>query len=258
MSSSSRLPILRLASEFTVIVVGVLVALLAESAWQERGERAEERDVMRRIEDEIRSDSLRLAGTREWLDFAVPAAQRSQEILAGRDTLPTTGALALLYAAATVNTPTALVFTWDELRETGRTGLIEDEGVRRTLRLYYWASDRLEKWREELPERYRAMALGSFPTDYAVRVLARCLRAEDRPDARARSDAFDALLGCPESPAADAEDLLARFRALDGVEIELGQLTYELIALRGGLDIFAARRDSALAMFDTLELGIGR
>jgi hypothetical protein len=53
----NKLPWARFAAEFGVIVVGVLVALLAESAWQERGERSDEPEVLERISAELGLDS---------------------------------------------------------------------------------------------------------------------------------------------------------------------------------------------------------
>ena len=46
----------RLGAEFMVIVVGVLVALGAESAWQERQDRADETELLIRIRDDLRAD----------------------------------------------------------------------------------------------------------------------------------------------------------------------------------------------------------
>jgi hypothetical protein len=60
MSNHTSLPIGRLAAEFAVIVVGVLVALLAESAWQERGERAREQVILEDLLDEFRENERRL------------------------------------------------------------------------------------------------------------------------------------------------------------------------------------------------------
>ncbi len=86
----------RLVAEFGVIVMGVLVALLAESAWTERGDRLEEREVLGWISQDLAADSTSLAVDRSWVEMALPAAAESRDIPAGRDTLSATARLAPL------------------------------------------------------------------------------------------------------------------------------------------------------------------
>ncbi|MDX1579448.1 MAG: hypothetical protein R3266_13255 [Gemmatimonadota bacterium] len=252
---SGAIPFGRLLAEFAVIVIGVLVALLTESWWQERGERREEREALVRIHDEIVADSLRLQRTGLWLDFVIPAADRVPEILTGRDTLPLTGQLALLYAAATVNQTGYLFWTWDELRETGRTGLIRDPEVRASLVRYFAASADLEEGRNGLPDTSRAMTVGLMPSAFANRILNRCLRAEAVPDAGPREDALAGLEACTERPGVDPATLLARLRGQDGLAIEAGRLAYELTQLRGNLSLMRAQRDSTLAVLEARRSG---
>ena len=242
--SGRDLPVGRLLAEFGVIVIGVLVALFAESAWQERGERIEEREVLERIHLEVVEDSGRISGTGLWLDFVTPAARRVPMILEGRDTLPASGALALIYAASTINTPGALIWSWDELRQNGRTDLIRDDELRRGLSGYYGLSDEFEEGREALPASYRATVLGLLPTDYMRRILNECLRDEN---GRPLVDAIGALESCPVVPAdADGDSLLRRLSSTAGLVPEATRLAYELELMRERYGTLAAYRDTLL------------
>ncbi len=245
------LPYGRLAAEFTVIVVGVLVALFTESAWQERGERAEEVEVLDRIAAEVRDDSLIVHQTGIWLDFVVPAVERVPEILAGRDTLAVEAQLAILYAAATARWPRDSFWSWDELRQTGRTGLIRDRALRGQLARDFGVVGRFEESLSELPDTYRAAILGILPSEYTTRVLRRCVRNEEGQAPLApRTDAFEYLTVCPEAPGVDPEGLLASVRAQPGLRIEAGRLAYELARLRETHETLRATRDSTAAMLD--------
>lgn len=258
MSGFPGLPVGRLVAEFGVIVIGVLVALFAESAWQERGNRAEEAEVLARIQEEVRADSSRLATAGAWLEFVLPAAERVPGILAGRDTLPPEGQLALLYGAATVNRANPRFWTWDELRETGRSALIRDADLRSGIQTYFGLSEAFDAERETLPDQYRAVTVGLIPPEYTYRVLERCLRDGDRSDAPPRSDAFAALSACRERPETDPAELLAELRERPDLQIEAGRLAYELGLARETFELLRAQRDTLLAAFASRGVGSGR
>lgn len=250
MSERSRLPVGRLFAEFAVIVVGVLVALFTESAWQERGDRVEEAEVLRRITGEIRADSSSLATAGLWLEFVVPSAERVPDILAGRDTLPAHNQLALLYAAATVNRPGSTFWTWDELRETGRTSLIQDRELRSRLTRYFGLSAEFARGRAELPDTYRAVATGMIPAEFTLRVLNRCLRAEAGSESGPRTNALAALEACDEVPRADARSLLDELQEYDGLAVEAGRLAYELGQIAEEFETLVEERRATLAALE--------
>ena len=122
MSGRSGLPVARLTAEFAVIVIGVLVALFAESAWEERGERIEEREALVRIRAELADDSIDLANDESWLRLAGTAAAAAEHVVEGRDSLSSAGRLAVLYGAVLQTTPLMPSGTWQDLTAAGRSG----------------------------------------------------------------------------------------------------------------------------------------
>ena len=57
--------VLRGSANLLLIVVGVLLALFAESAWSERGDRAREREILSDLLEEFRSNEARLLSDME-------------------------------------------------------------------------------------------------------------------------------------------------------------------------------------------------
>lgn len=244
---SEARPAARYLAEFAVIVIGVLVALLAESAWDERGERKEEAEALVRISEEVALDTSRISNAGLWLDFVIPSAERAAEILAGRDTLSSSKQLAVLYAASLVNSVGSGTTTWDELAGAGRTSLIRDADLRRGLNRYYVERTNFENRRGNLPDIYRATILGLLPRDYTRRVLADCVRATSGLNSAPLLDAFSAIINCPVVPTTDADLLLESVRARPDLTIEVGRLAYDLVGVREYLTRFHAEHDGLTA-----------
>jgi hypothetical protein len=95
----NKLPWARFAAEFGVIVVGVLVALLAESAWQERGERSDEPEVLERISAELGLDSAIILDDVDWFGQLVPILEEARAVLRGESDLTPGPALAVVFTA---------------------------------------------------------------------------------------------------------------------------------------------------------------
>ena len=224
----------RFASEVAVIVLGVLIALFAESAWTERGERAEERRVLQRLADELAEDSASLAALSAWGVEAERSIDRARAILDSRDTLPGPAQLAHLYAAATVWTLVSPTSTWDELVQAGRLALVEDADVRRLAVAYYDAREQTEGDMNLLGEDpYRRAVVAILPSDFTYGVLTGCLRNPAVPVGN--SGANDIWIGaasradrCELEPAEGVGDWLSLMRARDDLDEALGERAYRL------------------------------
>lgn len=231
MSDRPGLPFARLAAEFAVIVIGVLVALLAESAWQERGERVQEREVLERISEDLVTDSSGLASDRAWTGFALAAAEDARHVLAERDTLAPPARLAVLYAAATVRMPIRFTRTWDDLTASGRVSIVSDPDLRRALIDFYGRVEEIRQAQADLTSEYRAAVVATLPTRFTRRILGSCIRAEDSLGSEARPDVNAAIRGCAVEPDEDANALLRRVREIDGIERALGARTYAIVSI---------------------------
>lgn len=222
---------LRLVAEFSVIVVGVLVALLAESAWTERGKRAEERGILEWIYQDLAEDSSSMALDRAWVDMVVPAAAEARGILAGRDSHSAIGRLTVLYAASTIRQSPEQVRTWDDLIASGRISLIRDVEVRRAIMAFYGTVGALRTDQQALPTDFRTTVIAILPTDFTRGVLVECVRNPDGSDATLRADVEVALRSCTVDPGEAPATLLAQIRADPGIERSLGELTYQLAGI---------------------------
>lgn len=126
-----RLDPAKLAAEFVIIVVGILVALATDSAWQNRSDRQQEAEELRRLTREFQEE-------RDFFTSELVFFQQQVEAVEEM--------LALLQAApidAMVSVPNALAIetlyspTWDaqfpilnSLISSGRLRLITDAGIR--------------------------------------------------------------------------------------------------------------------------------
>ena len=246
---SSRLPRAgRLAGEFGVIVVGVLVALLAESWWDQRGERTREMEMLERIYEELPGDSARLAVWGQWLELVEPSLEVAREVLSGGDPLPAPPALALSYAAATQVSVERAVGTWDDLVASGGLADITDADLRQALVGFYGEFDALEEDGREVPDDYRIAVTALVPSPVTRRILENCILDEDRSPfdiAGPRPGVLERLRTC------DVVDDSAARRGLDALRRRPG-LSEALEARAYGIANVRDAHESAAAWFAVL------
>ena len=125
----------RWLAEFTVIVVGVLVALAADRWNQARSDALLEAAYLDRLVFDIRGDSLRAAAAIDEIPSAYAARDSLIAAVEGRGALPVDMVEAIEHAWHT------LAFTspptWEELKATGNLVLIRDPRARQALSDYY-------------------------------------------------------------------------------------------------------------------------
>lgn len=83
MNQRSRLPLGRLAAEFAVIVIGVLVALFMESAWEDRQEAALAEQYLDRMQEELAGNRTALESDELFTEQNCRAAQLAYDGLSG-------------------------------------------------------------------------------------------------------------------------------------------------------------------------------
>jgi hypothetical protein len=131
----TRALVFRLAAEFMVIVIGVLVALGVDSWAANRRERVQEADYLERLLDDVRFDLQELAAvdstSRAGLD-----ASRQLNAPAGVDSLSSSRVVSTVLVAANVRVPDLSRSTFQELIQSGQIELIRSPSVRRGLASY--------------------------------------------------------------------------------------------------------------------------
>lgn len=124
----------RLVAEFSVIVVGVLVALAIEAGWSERQERIDEQDAIQMLRVEFQSNAARLdtvaAQHREGLEAGYALLGLMDEAEQGRaPDLPAP----LLFDLVEVWTYDPINGGLNSLIASGRLGILENEALRAAL-----------------------------------------------------------------------------------------------------------------------------
>lgn len=219
-----KLPWARLAAEFAVIVIGVLVALLVESAWQERGERAEEREVLERISAELALDSVIIQDDVDWFGQLVPILEQAREVLRAETQLAPGPALAVVFTAGLRRNDLRDSRTFDDLLASGRLSLIEDPEVRQALMSFYGDLDDALTTREALPTEVRHRVTATIPLAWARDILDTCIRVGGDGF---RRDLGESLPACARVPDSESEVILGELRAVPALVHGMGVLAYE-------------------------------
>jgi len=131
----SRAVVLRLAAEFVVIVVGVLVALGFDSWAADRRDRALESEYLARLLDDVRYDLDELAFV-DSISKMGYAVSRRMTAPGATDTMPASEVVAGLLVVANVRVPDLSRSTFEELINSGQIELLQSDQVRRALASY--------------------------------------------------------------------------------------------------------------------------
>ena len=138
--ATPRFGLSRALAEFAVIVLGVLVALAAD-AWNDRRlDRLEEHEYLSRIHSDLIQDTLQYAFLLAWMDRKQVALDSVARWLSDERVTPDSAVMAPHLAAASnfgwnVG-PFGTNATFEDLRSSGKLGLIEDADLRTRLIRY--------------------------------------------------------------------------------------------------------------------------
>lgn len=216
----------RVLAEFSIIVVGVLVALLLESAledWRE-GRLADRYEERLLAEARFNQDDFRI--DREWIeDMCVVGAELERELWT--DGPEPDSLLLRAFVLALHRTNALRTATYRDLVATGNLALLDDLELRNDILDFYENQvENIRTWRPTAENAYRAAVLPRVPTGWSAGVV-ECVRSDDanrmRPDWRV----------CGREPGGGAEAVLEGIRAVPGLRDALATRSYDLCTYPG-------------------------
>ena len=170
-ASTSLIP--RLAAEFFVIVIGVLVALGVDSWASSRDDRVLESDYLARLLEDARYDLAEFAFVDSIAKLGAAASQQLTQ-LDVIDTLSASRLVAAAFVAANTRVADPSRTTFQELINSGQIELIRSPEVRRALASYDRTINELAgAWNTFAPE-WRRWLAARVPFDVFDRFMAGC------------------------------------------------------------------------------------
>jgi len=159
--------------EFAVIVLGVLVALLMESAWQDHQDGQLAREYLERLSEEAEFNREVLRSDSNFMAQNCRAATQVRQVLAGAAELSPERLVLNAWAAALNYRPTYKTATWEDLLASGRIGLIDSADTRaRIIDLYQLD---LDLWRTSRDDPFRNTVVRVLPGDLMAGIAKDCL-----------------------------------------------------------------------------------
>lgn len=225
----TALPMLaRLAGEFLVIVLGVLVALAVDEWRETRAERAREAAYYRALAEDLDRDLEEYEFSLDFLDRSVDAAEHVLAAIRGEEPADPVRPLAhSVTYASWVNYPAWTSGTVDELVNSGSIRLILDEDIKRAMLSY---RDLVDEWKPRLhgPEHGTFLEYRRYKREYLPYEIAVAPDPADSPEGGV-------------DPAVDAE-LARRLRGDEALRGLVQQMTGEWMTLQA---ILRSQRDAA-------------
>ena len=168
-------------AELIVIVAGVLIALLAESAWNDYKDRVEGRAYVSRLSVELQKNLDYLDNDIAWTEQACYSTESALAQLRDVDSAPEPALLLrLAVSAATYPSSEYQRATYDDLIGTGSLSLIVDDLLRgQTVSVYTEFFESLSAWRPPKNSSIREAAVRTLPSEYIKRVITECLVLPD-------------------------------------------------------------------------------
>jgi hypothetical protein len=229
----------RIAGEFGLIVVGVLVALAADGWLDRRQEKDLEQQYLAALHDALEADTTALAAGIRFSSRRSSAVRIVLGTVAG-DERPRAAEFILgVHMGGQFQMPATEVAVFEELLSSGRFLLLEDPELRRKLLSYYRGVDHPvnERWRNTIWYRYRPVA---------ARVLS--------PEAQAWASAvlYDGRdsKSVPPEIASEHERTLTLLTQEHGIEGLLQE-----VASAGGaqVDVWTFRKERAVELLDLID-----
>ena len=242
---SPRLNWRLLLGEFVVIVVGVLMALWVDELREARYNSALEIEYLQSFVTDLEADLAQFDETEAWMRRSEAAAATVIALYKGSP--PTQNLADLVMAVETAgwqSWPVITRNTIDDLRSTGNLRLIRDRSLRRAIAAYYTIIENViiptANMRDRIWEGYDARV--QYVLGPGVR-----LAALQRPESFGYGITSD-VLDAAEPPS--VEELIAALRAYPDLESMAGEVLYQTINMRAGLE---QMRTAALELKAELE-----
>lgn len=213
--------------ELTIIVLGVLIALFAESAWNDFRDRAEGRSYLARLAVEAKRNLEVLEQDRSWAQYSCASARSALSSL--RDPEDEQDPIAFLRSAVLTSlysNPRYQRATHDDLVGTGGLSLIDDAVLReKIIAAYTEFFESLDAWRPPKDAPIRTVTIRTLPGEFVNKVSSDCLESQDP-----NSGVFT-LKACSTTPAGTtAEELfnsMNKTADLEGLLLERAWQTCE-------------------------------
>lgn len=164
-------------AELGVIVLGVLIALFAESAWNDRQDSLQGRQYASRMSLELNKNLDYLQNDIRWTHQACNSAEMALAEMRDTDGAPDPAMMLRLFvSAAAFPAPDYHRATYDDLIATGRLSLIDDAALREQIVYVYTEFlESLSAWRPPKDTELRSAVVRTLPSEYIVRVISDCL-----------------------------------------------------------------------------------
>jgi len=162
----------RFTAEFAVIVLGVLVALFMESAWEDRQERELAGEYLERLKDEAGLNRVEMEFDKRFAGINCSASQIAYRGLSGTTPLPAEALLRSVWAASLNRVSNYRASTYEDLVASGRLGLIRDAELRDRI-LGYYEND-IDTWRPSRDADFRRTVFRRLPPDWTTAMVEVC------------------------------------------------------------------------------------
>ena len=210
----------KLIKEFLVIVSGVLVALVLESAWQDWMDQRLVGNYIQRLQEEVEFNLAELELDRRWTGVGCESGQSAYDALWDEEIESSTQPVLLLdlFVTALNREPLYRTTTYQDLVSTGRLSLIGDSKLREQIISFYEGREAQEVWRPKLDNPYRKIVLQTLPPEWAIET-ADCItdgQAEYEPDWKQ----------CRVEPANGHEAVIAELRVRPQLRDHLSNRVY--------------------------------
>jgi hypothetical protein len=229
---SIRLNWKRLLGEFVVIVVGILMALWVDELRQDRVNAGLEVEYLESLVTDLEADLAQFEQTEAWMRRSEAAAATVLALYAGSP--PTENVANLVAAVETAgwqNSPYITRNTIDDLRSTGNLRLLRDPALRRAIASYYATVENvsvpLADMRDRIWAQYDARVANVLGPGERLGVL------QFWPESFGHGITSDALAAAEPLP---VEELIAALRAFPELETAAGEVLYQTINSRAGLE----------------------
>lgn len=215
----------RIASEFGLIVLGVLVALYAQQLADRAGERALGQEYLLRLGSDVQSDIEAIEGRLEFLAGVQEAGRRTLAWL-GSDAPGDESVLLVAMVASEVWLFQPNGSTYRDLQSTGNFALIGDIDLRKELDAYH-SSYGVAASGWPLPGEYRRTVRGIVPLSLHTLMIRRCGASEATISANLATR-------CPWAPT-DASDVVSTLREIRNAPEIKSQLRFLMSEAGAGI-----------------------
>lgn len=242
---STRLNWRLLLGEFVVIVVGVLMALWVDQLRETRANADLEVEYLQSFVIDLDADLAQFDSTETWMRRQEAAAATVLALYKGSP--PTQSLPDLVAAVETAGWqfwPSITRNTIDDLRSTGNLRLIRDPALRRAIASYYTTVENVSIPSAAMRDRIWTQYDGRVANVLAPGVRLGVLQRPESFGHGITSEAIEAA----EAP--DLGELIAALRAFPELEIAAGDVLYQTISNRSGVDVM---RSAALELRARLE-----